>query len=71
MDADAAGVAGWLQLFSGIFSGYYAKIDENDINARFNGISDGKLFILADEIKGQSKHDAVRLKSIVTQKTII
>lgn len=49
-----------------IFKGYCASVSESDIDEKFNGIFESKLVICGDEIKGNSRHDADRLKDLIT-----
>lgn len=59
-----------LRILENIFSGYMTKMEEDDINSRFNKILESKLLVWGDEIKGNNRHDADKLKNLITQKTI-
>lgn len=53
-----------------IFQGYNATISESDIDKQFNAVFESKLVLCADEIRGNSRHDADTLKNLITNPKI-
>lgn len=53
-----------------LFRGYTVDINEEDINNRFNKKMESKLLVTGDEISGNNKHDADRLKNLITKSKI-
>ncbi len=60
----------FVDMLARVLDGYYVKIKEEDLVAKFNSDQENKLFIFGDEIKGSNRDSADDLKDLITRTRI-